>query len=769
MWKEHRIFGPPGCGKTYDLTNFRIPELADQYGADRLMITSFTRVGARNIAARAARVINSRLTEEELGLDPRLIGTLHAICYHGLGMPALVLDKLNDWNAAYPHYPIRGKKVNTLDEGGDTLPNGGSGNGDHLLAQVNRLRAQLIDSSRWPEAVGKFAKQWEDFKEQTRTVDFTDLIAMARENLPEAPGRPMGIIGDEVQDFTPQQLDLLRSWLLTAKKLVLAGDDDQCLPTGELIRTPTGDRPIESLQPGDLVLSHGGARGIITARVAIVSSRPVDAPLLRITTRNGASVRCTLRHHIPMRMKRMPSHQDAHQIAIHMLDPNRSPNPQSEPVGIHLKVPHLLQDTGAPNLREARAYTRILGERFDIPVDELWWFEPSAPYRMANAEAVTPNSWLMTVEGPDPAYTIGGEIYTGTVHDIEVEGTHNFITTSGLVVGNCLYTFQGATADAFLKPDLPPEQKTFLEQSYRVPRAVHALAEEIAGRIKLREAKRYRPRHKPFPDDDEVAEGRLIRSDDNFYCPENMVADAVEKVSAGESALIMTSCAYMLDAVRRELKNAGMPFANPFRKNPAWNPLAGTGNGISTAKLVADFMGKGPDDDWWTVEQFVNFAGFLKVGPDSIVRNVGKKRFKLLKQALEHGAPGLHTVRDVAGHVLTKNGLERALARDLEWLRDHLTKTRAAKSAFPIRIVEQRGTSALTDPPKLWIGTIHSYKGEQADHVYLFPDISYAAREEAAERPHGEDDLHRLFYVGVTRAFKTLTVGDAASDLFVEL
>ena len=41
-----------------------------------------------------------------------------------------------------------------------------------------------------------------------------------------------------------------------------------------------------------------------------------------------------------------------------------------------------------------------------------------------------------------------------------------------------IYTFTGATPDAFLDPDIPDDHKIILKQSYRVPRAVHGLADD---------------------------------------------------------------------------------------------------------------------------------------------------------------------------------------------------------------------------------------------------------------------------------------------------
>ena len=53
------------------------------------------------------------------------------------------------------------------------------------------------------------------------------------------------------------------------------------------------------------------------------------------------------------------------------------------------------------------------------------------------------------------------------------------------------------------------------------------------------------------------------------------------------------------------------------------------------------------------------------------------------------------------------------------------------------------------------MSTIHGAKGGEADNVILFTDLSPAADE--AFRI-GNDDVHRVFYVAVTRAKQNLYI-----------
>jgi superfamily I DNA/RNA helicase len=60
--------------------------------------------------------------------------------------------------------------------------------------------------------------------------------------------------------------------------------------------------------------------------------------------------------------------------------------------------------------------------------------------------------------------------------------------------------------------------------------------------------------------------------------------------------------------------------------------------------------------------------------------------------------------------------------------------------------------------PRITASTIHGAKGGEADNVVLFTDLSPAADNEMRINP---DDMHRVFYVGATRARQTLYIVEA--------
>jgi len=68
-----------------------------------------------------------------------------------------------------------------------------------------------------------------------------------------------------------------------------------------------------------------------------------------------------------------------------------------------------------------------------------------------------------------------------------------------------------------------------------------------------------------------------------------------------------------------------------------------------------------------------------------------------------------------------------------------------------------RNGHRLQAPPQVHIGTIHSVKGGEADHVVLRTDLTYRTSLGLEADP---DNEHRVFYVGATRARKHLYLVD---------
>lgn len=218
MGHEFRIFGPPGTGKTTRLATRDIPRAVERFGHDGVMVTSFTRAAAREIASRGIEV------------NPENVGTLHALCYHALGRPELTQKHLDQWAEYEPRYALTGKLKGSLDQGGSDEAVSVDHENDQLFAYIQVLRAQRKNPSESRNIhVRRFHERWTQWKYDTGYADFTDLLEQAHAQFKTAPGDPRVIFVDEAQDNTPLMLSLLRQWGNHADWFVFCGDDDQTL------------------------------------------------------------------------------------------------------------------------------------------------------------------------------------------------------------------------------------------------------------------------------------------------------------------------------------------------------------------------------------------------------------------------------------------------------------------------------------------------------------------------------------------------------------
>lgn len=323
-----------------------------------------------------------------------------------------------------------------------------------------------------------------------------------------------------------------------------------------------------------------------------------------------------------------------------------------------------------------------------------------------------------------------------------------------------LYRFTGATPDAFLDPPVPDAQKHILTQSHRVPRVVQQVAQRWIERVSRREPKAYLPR---------AEEGFLTKAPPTatWRNPKPLVDAMLAYVAEGKSVMLLGSCSYMLEPVKHYLRDAGIPFHNPYRrKRGDWNPLGPT-RGISPTERVLAYLRPDPDTwgedaGWWTCEEVYRWVSALRS-----------------KGVLRHGVKAhLDTLKGVYSRI-TIEALDALFTDtmdgwspfedmpDLVWYAAHLLPDKARTMAFPIKVAQRHGGATLRALPKLILGTIHSVKGGEADVVFLLPDLSPTGLKEWMQQGEPRDSIYRLFYVGMTRAMEGLVMCPPASNTAV--
>lgn len=324
--------------------------------------------------------------------------------------------------------------------------------------------------------------------------------------------------------------------------------------------------------------------------------------------------------------------------------------------------------------------------------------------------------------------------------------------------------------------DLDAADNVVLAQSWRVPPAVHAVAESWISRCSTRYPKDYHARG-PVDRDPSPAHSRGWAYPVGYSLNDRDLLDAIEADlndpdDPDATVMVIASCGYMLTPLIKALRERGLPFHNPFRPSEqAWNPLGKPGRGMSTAEriwryAVLDERTCGDRARVWTGDDLAAWLPLLDAKLAHLVRGAKSNLEQLPNGTVPWELVAALWRADEAGD----EALRRATAGDddpadhLRWLSEVISPARAKVAGYPLNVARRYGPTALVDTPRVVIGTIHSTKGAQADRVYLAPDLSGAGMRQWRADVAGRDQAVRLFYVGLTRAFQSVRVLASTSD-----
>ncbi len=327
-----------------------------------------------------------------------------------------------------------------------------------------------------------------------------------------------------------------------------------------------------------------------------------------------------------------------------------------------------------------------------------------------------------------------------------------------------IYGWRGASARAFLDGPVTEGGNYELTQSYRVPRRVHARADAWIRQASHRHAVAYLPRD---------FEGEVRRGAGSMRNVEPM-ADALEKdLEQGTKVMALATCGYMLRSLIAELRKRGVLFHNPYRtKNGSWNPLRG-GVDRLLGFLAPDTRLNGRDFRLWNLRELASWVDLVRA--DVLPRGAKAQIALLVRgQARREELPPITAAegRTLLGEPLwnlMRSAFSTRTPDPVNWLDDSILESKRGLMAYAFEVARRRGLRALRAEPRLVVGTVHSVKGGEANHVHLLPDLSVSAMREWYTWGEPKDSVLRTMYVGMTRASETLTLHNPASRFSVPL
>jgi superfamily I DNA/RNA helicase len=304
-----------------------------------------------------------------------------------------------------------------------------------------------------------------------------------------------------------------------------------------------------------------------------------------------------------------------------------------------------------------------------------------------------------------------------------------------------LFAFRGADPTALT--NLTVDGERVLETSWR------------CGQTIIDRARHLLRRNQPVLDVDYHAReghtGQVLRSRGSIHDPAATVHDIRRALEHG-TVMVVATCAHMLTPLCSELRDAGLPFHNPYRPDqPAWNPMRQARPLLALLSDDPRTVGDAASPLTWAgladlTEPLVKRA-LDKDGWDLVAYRTKKDRFgqtqgndPIPRDTLADILPGGHSHPMLAGP-----------AQRVDWWATHLKRPKAAQ--LPLKVWRQE-PAKLAQSPQVIVGTAHSVKGGEADTTIVLPDSSRSAWW-VGDR----GAVTRALYVAMTRARHTLLLG----------
>ena len=235
-----------GTGKTRRLIEEVSKELETRR-PEELAFVTFTRKGAEE---GLRRVCSKLMYEPE---DLPYFRTLHSLTFHAMNLKANQMFGRLDQRKFNKEY---GYNVNRCEvDTGKVLATKDS----QYLDFYDMERSGALTSKQLVEAdieqgyYRQIVKNYEEYKAREQKVDFFDCLIKYVQEGDSLPVKVAMI--DECQDITALQWRVIEKAFAKAERIIIAGDDKQCQPTGSKVLTKNGYKNIEELTNKDCLIT----------------------------------------------------------------------------------------------------------------------------------------------------------------------------------------------------------------------------------------------------------------------------------------------------------------------------------------------------------------------------------------------------------------------------------------------------------------------------------------------------------------------------------
>ena len=296
------ILSGAGSGKTTVLTHLiaKRTMTGEIKNPKKVLVCTYSRAGQEELEARLNKLL------DKVGCDATYeVKTLHASY---LNMLSNVASKVKVCTAGERTQAIiEACRASDITLGDDEKLQ----KVDSILSyQINNMLTDKALEKEYifdlDEGIDKYAIMRNKFNEIKRSkgfIDFDDMQSMVYYYMCNKPQvRELfrsyydDFYIDEFQDTSKIQFEILKMLLKDENKLVVIGDDDQCIVEGTMVRTPDGEKTIEKVAVGDKLIAACGHGATKTFTVDNVSKKKVHAKVVKITTEKGHVIEGTEDH-----------------------------------------------------------------------------------------------------------------------------------------------------------------------------------------------------------------------------------------------------------------------------------------------------------------------------------------------------------------------------------------------------------------------------------------------------------------------------------------